>query len=457
MKFPVQHLVLTATTLSLHSLAAADDKWVSLHNGGNTSVQCENLPIRWSPTDGIAWSAALPGYGQSSPVVWKRSVYVTQVEGDYKERCHVLALAADTGKVLWKREIPASVRQKNSYMVSRAAPTPVVDGDGVYCFFAGGDLVAFTHRGKKRWHRTLFDKDQNKFQNVHGYGGSPAQTADAVILLVDHRGPSYLTAISKKSGETLWKTSRTARSSWTSPQVTRVAGQEQVVVSSNGSVDGYDAKTGERLWSHQGLTGNTICSATVQGDQVFVGAAVSQRQTNASAASESNCCIRITPDQEQGYQLLWKAEKALCHYVSPLVHDGYAYYINKVGAVFCLDAKTGEQRAAKRVSGPCWAQPIACGEHIYLFHKTGETTVLQAGPEMKVVAVNRLWNEDSPPVPKRDYDYQPQGPDDNRSAKPPNFYMDPLVYAAAAVDGAILVRIGTHLLCVRRPDASPSP
>lgn len=444
-------LVCALVVTSLFNLSPTSvrggESWPSFHNGGNTSVQCKNLPEIWSPERGVAWVAALPGYGQSAPVVWKGRVYVTAISGDNKEHCHVLAFEAETGKLIWKRKLTATVQVKNSYMVSRAASTPLVDENGLYVLFESGDLRTFTHEGKPRWELALFDSGEKAFQNGHGYGSSPAQTEEAVIVLVDHRGPSYLLAVSKKTGKPLWKTARSSRSSWSSPQVTRVGEQEQIIVSSTGSVDGYDAKTGKQIWSHQGLSGNTIPSVTVQGELVFVGAAISQRQPDAEKATASNCCLRITPESKHGHQVLWKAKKALCHYVSPLVHRGHVYYVNKVGAVHCLDVRTGKQLNVKRMAGPCWAQPIGCGDHVYLFHKNGETTVFREGPKMEVIVSNHLWNKNAPPLPGRGYDYAPQGPDDTRPAKPARHYLDPLVYGVAAVDGAFFVRIGTHLYC----------
>lgn len=423
--------------------------WPSLHNGGNTSTELEGLPIEWSPEKGVAWSISLPGYGQSAPIVWKDRIYLTAVEGDEKERCLVLACDAATGGVLWTKQFPASVRQKTSYMVSRAAPTPVVDADGLYVLFESGDLLALTHEGSERWRVALFDDKERVFQNSHGYGASPAQTDEAVVVLVDHRGPSYLLAINKRTGKPLWKTERPPRSSWSSPRVTKVDGMFQIIVSSSGTADGYDARTGRQLWSHEGISGNSISSAAVSGNLVYVGASVSRRESDAEKAATSNCCLQIIPGSPKGYKLLWQAKKAVCHYVSPLVHRGYVYYVNNVGVLYCLDAETGEQVYVHRIDGPSWAQPIAAGEHIYLFGKSGVTTVVRAGPEFEWLASNRLWNDNVPPVPKRSYTYEPQGESDTRSANPRDEYLDPIVYGVAAVDGAFYVRLGTHLYCIR--------
>ncbi|MBW3539811.1 MAG: PQQ-like beta-propeller repeat protein, partial [Planctomycetes bacterium] len=200
----------------------AAENWPSFQNGGNTSIEAQRLPLKWTPTEGVAWRVRLPGYGQSVPIVWGDRVYVTAVEGESKETNVVLAIDGETGKPLWTKTFPATVQTRNSYMVSRAAPTPLADEEGLYALFESGDLHALSHDGQPQWRRSFFDNGDRAFQNGHGYGASPTQTEDAVIVLVDHRGPSYLTAIAKRTGRPLWKTGRSPRSSWTSPQAARV-------------------------------------------------------------------------------------------------------------------------------------------------------------------------------------------------------------------------------------------
>jgi outer membrane protein assembly factor BamB len=423
----------------------AASSWTSFHNGGNASMASEHLPVHWSPDEGIAWQNQLPGYGQSAPVIWNNRIYVTAIDGDKKEHCLLLCLDAISGHELWRCQFKSTTTMKNSYMVSRAAPTPLVDANGIYALFESGDLHAVSHSGEPQWHRALFDDAEKKFQNGHGYGSSPAQSADAVIVLADHQGPSSLTAISKSSGEILWQTDRTSRSSWTSPHVTQVGKSTQVIVSSGGSVDGYDAMSGKQLWSRPDIAGNLIPSATVVGDLVFVGASESRRGVSPEAAAASNCCLRIRPDMTEGFELLWKANKAVCHYISPLVHDGFVYYVNNLGVVRCLEASTGQEVYATRMGEPCWAQPVAVADRLYFFGKRGVTKVVRAGAAYELLAENRLWPADQPPLPDASYEYTPESETDSRPREASNEYMDPLVYAAVPAGEAFIVRLGTHL------------
>ncbi len=143
------------------------DTWPGFRGDGTGVTTARGLPLTWSPTENAGWRAALPGYGQSSPVVWKGRVYVTAVDGPEKERCLVVALDAATGKAVWTKTLAAARPGKNNPMMSRAGPTPVVDADGVYALFESGDLVALTHTGEERWRRDLV-KAHGEWKNNHG-------------------------------------------------------------------------------------------------------------------------------------------------------------------------------------------------------------------------------------------------------------------------------------------------
>ncbi len=229
--------------LLLVTLPADAGVWPGFRGDGNGHSAAKDLPLKWSPTEGIAWKADLPGYGQSSPVIWKQTAFVTAVEGEEKETLLVMAYDIASGKQAWKKRFKASQKGKNSSFTSRAAPTPIVDATGLYTLFASGDLIKLDHDGKVVWQRSL-TKDFGKFENNHGLGSSPAQTEKAIIVLVDHGGPSYLLAVDKKTGRDLWKTARDTKGSWSSPIATKFDGKPIVIVSSAGSAACYDGESG---------------------------------------------------------------------------------------------------------------------------------------------------------------------------------------------------------------------
>ena len=445
------NLLLLAVWLSVADAPTAD-AWPGFRGDGASRTAARDLPLTWSARENVAWVQPLPGYGQSSPVVWKGRVYLTAVEGEQKEKCLVLALDAASGKPAWQKTFPASQPGKNNSFTSRAAPTPAADTAGVYVLFEGGDLIGLTHDGAVRWQRSLTE-DYGPFKNNHGLGSSPAQTDRAVVVLVDHQGPSYLLAVDKATGKTLWKADRPSRASWTSPVVTRAAGRELVLVSSAGALTCYDAADGKELWSLDDLSGNTIPSATAVGDRVLVGAGENRMKPDPAAAARSNCCVRLTGKGDApGYEVVWRSKKVVTGMASPVLHRGHAYFVTRAGLLACLDAETGQERFAERLEDASWATPVAAGDHLYVFGKGGATTVLKAGPQFEVVATNRLWGAKEPAPDKRPAGAA--GASDKGGGAAGYGATGDIVYGVAAVDGAFFVRTGTELYCIRKGPAT---
>jgi outer membrane protein assembly factor BamB len=454
--------LLASLALSANPVA---DTWPGFRNDGTSRTTAASLPLTWSPTESVGWRVRTPGYGQSSPVVWKDRVYLTSVEGDQKEKLHVNCFTLTDGKTLWRQTFDATQKGKNNPMMSRAAGTPVADADGVYALFESGDLIALTHDGKVRWQRH-FATEFGELKNNHGLGSSPAQTADAVIVLLDHQGPSHLLAVGKADGKDRWHADRPACSSWTSPIVVGVGGGQQVVVSSGGAVTGYDAATGKQAWEKTGLVGNSIPSATAAGGRVYVAAGENRMKPDPDGTSKSNCCLTLSAD---GYKEVWAAKKLAVGTASPVVHQGFAYYVTKDGLVACIDASTGEEKYRERLDNQQWATPVAAGDHVFFFGKDGVTTVLKAGPTYEKVATNKLWTDTDAAKRKDEAKKKaeatlPKPPDGGPSRGPgggpplPAAELEAtrysavgdVVYGVAAVDRAFVLRMGTELICVRK-------
>lgn len=447
--------LLLASALAANPVA---DTWAGFRNDGSGCTAAADLPLIWSPTENLAWRVNTPGYGQSSPVVWKGNVYVTSVEGEQKEKLHVGCYALKDGAKRWVKSFDATQKGKNNPMMSRAAGTPVADEAGVYALFESGDLFALSHDGELRWERH-FAKELGELKNNHGLGSSPAQADKAVVVLFDHQGPGKLIAVNKATGKDDWAADRDPRSSWTSPVVVNGT----VVVSSGGAVTGYAADGGKKLWELTGLVGNSIPSAAVAGDAVIVAAGENRQKPDADGTSKSNC--KLTLGGKDGYAVAWRAKKLAAGTASPVAHAGHVYFTDKSGFVVCLEEKTGEEKYRERLDDVQWATPIAAGERVYFFGKDGTTTVLKTGPEHEVLATNRLWSDEDAKKRKEEAKKKAEGllpkPPEGRGpgGGPPlpkeeleatrYSAVGDVVYGAAAVDGAFVIRTGTELICIR--------
>lgn len=452
----------------------AQDNWPCFRNDGSGITSVKNAPTEWSPDSNIAWRAEIPGYGQSAPVVWKDTVFLTSCDGPWQDHGYVHAYHLVTGERQWTTEVQATTRVENYFRNSRAAPTCVVDAEIVVSFFPGGDVTAMDHHGKTIWSSPLF-KDHPEAKNERATASSLAQTSDLVYVLVDHHGPSYLIALRKTDGSVAWKADRGIRvPSWSSPVIASQNGREIIVASSSDTVDTYDAKTGELLWQAEGLQGNHIPSASVVGDSIFVGSTQpAHGKFDADKVASSNCRIQMNQtDGEASFDVRWGAKRVNSCYSTPLAFAGYVYYVNKSGILYCVNAETGKEMFRKRIGNPCWASAIGVTTSdnqslVYFVMKNGETLILKPADSFQTVARNELWNEEQMLAAaeaarrKRTANAVPaeespprEGPEKVFAGMPEArlhsmfSYGDPTVYAAALVDGRLLIRTGQHLYCV---------
>lgn len=394
-----------AACLAVPSQAA---QWTGFRGQGRSQASGNGYPLDWSPEKNLAWDTQLPGYGQSSPVVHGSQVFLTALEGPYKETLSVLSLSLETGELLWRRNVSPTQRIKVSNMVSKAAPTPAADADSVYVFFETGEFLALSHAGEIRWQRSLV-QEYGEFQGRHGIGSSLRLTGNGVVALAAHSGPSFLLSADKKTGENLWRTERPQGIAWSTPAVCRHRNQEVILAGSGDRLDAFRSRDGSLLWSLDGLEGNRVPSPTPFPGGALIG----------SSKRGHNLAIRFPSEDEAGPSIMWRAANATTYFCSPLVYRDRAYFVNKAGVAYCLSLASGEELRTQRLQGQNWVSPIGAGDHIYFFSMRQGTDVLRASSRFEKLAEN-------PPL------------------------AGGRQYGVAAADAAFLIRYGDRLIKIAR-------
>lgn len=361
-------LQLSAVPLARNAYGDPGAHWPAFRGHGNSISSAQNLPLSWDEKQNIAWAIDLPGYGQSSPVIWGSRVFVTSRLGADQQTCIAQCYDLKTGALQWEDRFDSNQRAPVSDYVSRSAPTPAADGQHFFAFFESGDLRVYQHDGTLLWKRALM-QEYGSYQGNHGLGSSLAQTEEALYILVAHDGPSYLLSIDKRTGRNLWKVDRMAKVSWSSPLIVGDKGQAQILVSSNGTVEAFQADSGKALWQVNGLEGNNVPSPTASSGLVVIGA--NKPGHNLALRQEG-----LAEPAEKRIQ--WRSSQVTSSFGSPLIYRDMVYFVNRAGVAFCLALKTGETRWKHRLPGSCWCSPIAAGDRLYFFSKSGETTVLSA-------------------------------------------------------------------------------
>lgn len=359
------------------AFAADWPRWRGPHADGVAGSA--DLPLTWSQTQNVKWSVALPGWGTSSPVVYKDRVFVTtEADREGKKSLLTLCFQQGTGKELWRHDFGLGVNQRAHQKSNLAVNTPAVTADAVYVAFGNADIARYTHDGKLVWvtrYMSLFGDPQMAW----GYGVSPLVTEDAVVLPWDHhKGPCYLIGLDKQTGKIAWKKDRAIGTSHATPLLV----DSQILVSGKNRLTAYDAETHAELWQYgegEGPFNGEIVVSPVHADGVVYLQLWRQSPIHA---------IRLRKDGPP--ERLWTSEKPGPQEPTPVYYQGLLYALMDNGVLACLDGKTGRDVYRTRLGGACNSSPVAANGRVYCSNNDGTTFVVKAGRDFQLLATNHL-------------------------------------------------------------------
>ena len=78
----LNRLILTTVLMGTWIAVPAAENWPQWRGPALNGVSGEkNLPVRWSKTENIAWTLALPAWSGSTPVIWGDRIFLNIAEG----------------------------------------------------------------------------------------------------------------------------------------------------------------------------------------------------------------------------------------------------------------------------------------------------------------------------------------------------------------------------------------
>jgi hypothetical protein len=420
---------LLVLVICIASVSNAGDTWPEWRGedgqGRSTAI---DIPIRWSESKNIDWRTEIPGHGWSTPVIADGKVWVTTATDTratkeeiarrrkettnsqpliFSSHASFLAVCVDleSGDILKNIEVlaeddPQFIQIDNSY----ATPTPILEGDRLYCHFGSSGMAAVDTKTAK----VLWTYTDLVVQHENGPGSSPILWNDLLIVHCDGIDVQYIIAIDKNDGSLAWKTARTGelnanpqlRKSYATSLVVSVDGQDQIVSPAADWLYGYEPRSGKELWKlHYGQLGFSNSPRPIAGHgMVYVCTGFMKSQLLAVKPGTA----------DQPAKVEWKYTKQVPAVSSPVLAGDEIYFGSDKGIATCLNAKTGAENWTERIGTSIWAAPIFVDGRLYFFDKKGSTTVVQPGTVFEKLAMNQL-------------------PGKNQAG-------------AAAVDGALLVR-----------------
>ncbi|NQU21913.1 MAG: PQQ-binding-like beta-propeller repeat protein [Candidatus Nealsonbacteria bacterium] len=230
-----------------------------------------------------------------------------------------------------------------------------------------------------------------------GEGSSPTLAGDKILVPWDHEGPSYLYALDKSTGKTVWKTERDEPSCWATPLVVEHNGAKQIVMNGQTCARAYELETGKELWRCGGQAQRPVASAVAGNGLAFVGSGFQGSFMGAFRLDGQG-------DIENTKHVAWVLGSDTPDIASPLLSGGRLYFHKgKSGQLSCVDAATGKPHyMAVRIPGVerTYASPIAVGGHVYLTGRSGTTVVIEDSDQLDVVASNSVGEGvDATPAP----------------------------------------------------------
>ena len=438
--------LLVAGMLGLFCATADDRDWPQWRGpSGNGVAPSGNPPITWSDEENIKWTAAVPGIGHATPIVWGnriillsageaaimdpdaeqlevpsffRNRYDADKDGeldadetaaalrglarfarrrtelsvepvpDKRHSFAIYCLDRRTGVIMWSRIAKTAYPKEGKHgSNSYGSASPVTDGERIVADFGSHGTFCYDYYGELLWERDL---GQMNVRSGFGEAASPAIHGDTVVFVRDQEMGSFIVALDIASGEERWRRERNEPTNWSSPLIVDRGDVVEVVANGTNAVRGYNLETGEELWTSAGHSGDVVPTPTSDGSVVYVMAG----NLDSSAYAIG---LGYRGDLSGTEAVRWSLDRGTPYVSSPLLHDRHLYFVHHTDAVLsCINAEDGGQLYWRQKLGEIdsvLASPVAVGDHIYIPGNNGTTAVVTAGPEFRILALNTLDNK----------------------------------------------------------------
>tara|TARA_B100000700_G_scaffold87709_1_gene98732 strand:- start:5192 stop:6421 length:1230 start_codon:yes stop_codon:yes gene_type:complete len=376
MKLLTTFFTLSLTLLTLSVSAESNwTQWRGTHGNGLSTAS--HVPESFS-SDNVVWKTEVPGVGQSSPIFWEDSIFLSSATDRGNKRV-VVAIDRKTGEIQWQTVVWEGEAEDTHSMNNRASSTCATDGKRVVAFFGKGGLHSLdTKTGKVLWSRDL-----GKFEGPWGTGASPVIVDGLVVQNCDADNESSLMAFNLETGKTVWKTSRETIRGWSTPVVFQSTDRKELILNGHSKVVSYNIANGDVYWECIASVGRGTPTLAFSKDAVI------------SVPGRSGTMVAIRPGGSgdvSGKQEAWRVPRTGGRDLpSPLVVGNYLIVTRlRPGIISCYDNRNGEQLWQQRVEGGFSSSPIAINGTVYTVTESGITHVFKPGASFEAISKNSI-------------------------------------------------------------------
>lgn len=364
--------------------------WRGAQGDGTTPES--KLPTQWSTTENVSWKTPLPEPGNSTPIVWKDHVFLTQSLETQSQRllqCYDRA----SGKLLWEEGVKNTPPELTHKTNPPCASSPATDGQNVIVWFGSAGLHCYDFTGKKRWSRDLGEQ-----RHIWGYGASPVIHGDLCYLNFGPGARQFLVCVNKHTGEIVWQhdepgghsgegDSKKWLGSWSDPILRTVGDHNELLMTFANRICAFDPAAGNELWTSAGLNA-LVYTSPLFSNGVVVGMGGYNGMAAAVTAGGSG-------DVTQSHRL-WQATKTRQRIGSGVIHEGHIYILTDPGIAECRSLETGALIWEERLTGPGptgqnWSSLVLTADALcYAVNQGGDAFVFKASPQFDLIATNAM-------------------------------------------------------------------
>lgn len=405
-----------------------DDKVIQIYEnnwhhwrGPNTNGTAVNAnpPTTWSESENIRWKVTIPGMGHATPIIWEDKIFIqtaipsemetidspdeeNQLEESRSGRRRgrrgnrnrslqklkyvLIALNRSDGSEIWKKTLREITPHEGIHNdASYASNSPVTDGKHIFAYFGSRGLYCIDMMGNLIWEK---DIGIMRKRNAFGEGSCPIIHGNTIVILQDHEGQSFITALDKRTGDELWKEDRDEPTTWTSPIVVEHNGISQVIVPASNRTRSYNLKNGELVWECGGLTRNVIPSPIYMAGHVYV-------VSGHGGSSFQSINLDLADGDITGTEAVnWQYDYDTPYVPSPLISNDIIYFLKRNDNILtALDRQSG-----KVIYGPVRIQGISnvyssivgSDDRFYIASRNGNVAVIKQGTSFEQLTTNTL-------------------------------------------------------------------
>jgi outer membrane protein assembly factor BamB len=315
----------------------------------------------------------VPYGGRSAPIVMGNRVYVQNPSGrgtDLQER--VMALDADTGKLVWEYKFNLFQSDVPAHRVGWASPAADPETGNIYALSGGAQIIALSKDGKKLWDRS-FGEEFAAFTTHGGRTMSPLVDGDLVIVsaAVSNWGTAAarahrLIALDKRTGDVIYVANPGARpydTAYAAPFIATIGGQRQLIVGlGDGGIYGMKPQTGEKLWGFVAAKRAINTGVVAVGNSVFISHGDENLEGNALGLIAA-----IDATQRGDIKApKWATKGVEFGFSSPIVDGTRLYQIDGGSTLRAYDTESGKALWALPLGSAQKAPPVMADGNIYV-------------------------------------------------------------------------------------------